>query len=77
MAAESDGERVGNESEPVEVYLADIGRQRAVQPLPLHQGVDAYRARHQLVAAVDGGLGPAVLHLRLQVHMVQVPTAVA
>ena len=68
---------LGEQSEAVEVYLVDVGGHGALQVVAVHQGVHADNAAEQRVAAVDGGVGPAVPYLGLQAHVVQVPASVA
>ena len=67
---------LGEEAEPIEVCLVDVGGQRALQIVAVHQGVHADDTTEQLVAAVDGGVGLAVLHLCLQRHVVQIPPSI-
>ena len=77
MAAESDAQRMGRQSHGVEIQAVEVGRQRAVDLAFLHQCIDGHDAVHQLVVAMDVGMGLSVLDVSLCRHVVEVPVAVA
>ena len=77
MAAESDAQRMGRQSHGVEIQAVEVGRQRAVDLAFLHQCIDGHDAVHQLVVAMDVGMGLSVLDVGLCRHVVEVPVAVA
>ena len=76
MAAESDAQRMRRQSHGVEVQAVEVGRHRAVDLAFLHQCIDGYETVHELVVAMDVGMGLSVLDVGLCRHVVEVPVTV-
>ena len=77
VAAESDAQWMRRQSHGVEVQAVEVGRHRTIDLAFLHQCIDGYETVHELVVAMDVGMGLTVLDVGLCRHVVEVPMTIA
>ena len=77
MSTKSDGQGLLDELHLIDVDVVDISSNRGVELLRVQQGIDVDLAINQCVTTVDMSQRMTIMHVSLNSHIGEIPTAIA
>ena len=77
MATKSDGQGLLDELHLIDIDVVNISSNRGVELLRIQQGIDVDLAINQCVTTVDMSQRMTIMHVSLDSHLGEIPTAIA